>query len=188
MRLVNDSPGSRFVLPCPLGPSLVRSHRGLAQQRAGLNTSVDCRSQPDCWTYCSSRLRKELTCCSIKPDRSWLSRSWFPCAARGKVIPVTVLTNFRAVQKDTCNVLMTFASDKARKQWLDVLQTATANPDTPTVFVSYAYKTTAGWHSTTYSGAMVEDQLLARDTPPSGIMLCLADYAISSCFGRRRVL
>lgn len=98
------------------------------------------------------------------------------------------LISCRVSQQDTCNVLLTFASSKARKRWLDVLQAAAEDPDGPTVFVSCAHKIAVGWHSTTFSGKTVEKPPLTRDTAPRSVMLFLSAYQITTCWSRKRTL
>ena len=68
-----------------------------------------------------------------------------------------------ARKKDRWNILVRFVKQQKKGQWLKLLESARENPLGNEVFISVPGKTVHGWHTVTFSGEPVTDELLAPE-------------------------
>ena len=68
-----------------------------------------------------------------------------------------------ARKKDRWNILVSFVKKQKKAKWIKLLESARENPLGNEVFVSAPVKTVQGWHTVTFSGEPVTDEVLSPD-------------------------
>ena len=87
-------------------------------------------------------------------------------------------------KKDRWNILVRFVKEQKKGQWLTLLESARENPLGNKVLISVPAMTVQGWHTVTFSGEPVTDELLSADKL-IGLPIFLDKAEISYEWGRK---
>ena len=117
------------------------------------------------------------------------SRIYMRIGALSSVSHRARVSNLRVVRKkDRWNILVEFVREQKKGQWLALLESAQENPLGNEVFISVPAKTVQGWHTVTFSGKPLKDELLSTDQFRAQTLPIFLEMAaeISYEWGRKR--